>query len=851
MVPTFFANLARHKPSVQRKLNFSYETTVSSSLRTPKQVRVDSRLLSQRLRLRILIVLLRPDSPRTAMIPASHNNLMSHRLSRDAITRAVLIAAYSREGSLKHWISDRTVTLPKPRRNIPACPESNLMRRIIRRQVKLPCHPKEARGLNTVSLPEAKQRKSRCTGRIRTTEVPHIMRTKFNVTAMVIQKHKPDLLAVTEGLTNRMPLFAKSCDYTKLKSNLRLCVNRMGLLQKKKTEMGMKARREVAELLKQNKIERSRIKTEHIVREDYVVEALEILQTYCELLLARFGIFEVSKEVDPCLEEAIASIIWCCPRLSSQVNELPVIREQFAGKYSKEYVEACLENKLRKVSQMVMQKLEIIQPPPSLVEMYMIEIAKAYGVEYEPNLDLLNSSTSDGGGGSGGAGASRNAENQLIDFEPDLLPCMPRMPDDFATGNSDKPWEHAVDPGPGAPYPQQSPFPGPTEVPPPCAPKGLSPDAQVGYYVYTVTTLWKLRRLLVAALSTDISEIHNDDWLLALSFRPMRARLDARHANGPIFWPIACGLGFLASTTRKVRFLKATTECPRSTETLSSVDVDQTDNAPSVYTASQPSIKPRQRESALIKALERVSNQIQQISESADITVIDRFFRFYVNNEDKTDQLIFVTSAYWLKRQLTNRKSHGTTITLSNNALMMSPRLVTKHLQSNCAAQRTNQRPSHGVVLNYMFDISVGFCRDFIATVTDIFRCVQFGRKPKSFSSSTLSLPMPLEGSTRAEVLPGRSRIDTSSRDAGFGFEPRTFRSAINQPLLQPMMQPCSPRKMRTLHCPRLVPSGRLIHRYQVRILLCRSHHVTQIQLQTKVATMTRISMNFEEDFNS
>ncbi|GAA56822.1 hypothetical protein CLF_111594, partial [Clonorchis sinensis] len=73
---------------------------------------------------------------------------------------------------------------------------------------------------------------------------------------------------------------------------------------------------------------------------------------------------------------------------------------------------------------------------------------------------------------------------------------------------------------------------------------------------------------------------------------------------------------------RKVRFLKATTECPRSTETLSSVDVDLTDNAPSIYSASQLSIKPRQRESALLKALERVSNQIQQISESADITDI-------------------------------------------------------------------------------------------------------------------------------------------------------------------------------------------------------------------------------------
>ncbi|KAG5453744.1 hypothetical protein CSKR_102365 [Clonorchis sinensis] len=58
-------------------------------------------------------------------------------------------------------------------------------------------------------------------------------------------------------------------------------------------------------------------------------------------------------------------------------------------------------------------------------------------------------------------------------------------------------------------------------------------------------------------------------------------------------------------TIRKVRFLKATTECPRSTETLSSVDVDQTDNAPSIYSASQLSIKPRQRESALLKVRQR------------------------------------------------------------------------------------------------------------------------------------------------------------------------------------------------------------------------------------------------------
>ncbi|GAA53113.1 chromatin assembly factor 1 subunit B [Clonorchis sinensis] len=39
-------------------------------------------------------------------------------------------------GALKHWISDRTVALLKSRRSIPACSEHNLMRQIIRRQMK-------------------------------------------------------------------------------------------------------------------------------------------------------------------------------------------------------------------------------------------------------------------------------------------------------------------------------------------------------------------------------------------------------------------------------------------------------------------------------------------------------------------------------------------------------------------------------------------------------------------------------------------------------------------------------------------------------------------------------------------
>ncbi|KAF5396804.1 Increased sodium tolerance 1 [Paragonimus heterotremus] len=275
-----------------------------------------------------------------------------------------------------------------------------------------------------------------------------------------------------------MPLFAKTCDYSKLKSNLRLCNNRMGLLQKKKTEIGVKTRREIAELLKQGKVERCRIKTEQIVREDYVVEVMEILQTYCDLLLTRFGIFESSKEVDAGLEEAIATLIWCSPRLSAEVVELSTINRLFAEKYSKEYVEACTENRLKKVNPVVIQKLDLIAPSPALVEMYMMEIARTYEVDYTPNLDLLNSSTGTGGGGTGS-----KADEHLIDFEPDTTAGLPNLPQGYAA--LDQTWEHGTEPGVDAPYPERSPFPAPPEPTQPPAPQQLpSTGGPTNFYGY-------------------------------------------------------------------------------------------------------------------------------------------------------------------------------------------------------------------------------------------------------------------------------------------------------------------------------------------------------------------------------
>lgn len=115
-------------------------------------------------------------------------------------------------------------------------------------------------------------------------------------------------------------MFASSPNYTKLKTHLRLAINRLKLLEKKKTELTQKARKEIADYIQITKYERAKIRVEHIIREDYLVEAMEIVEMYCDLILARFGLITQMKALDDGIAEAVSSIIWVAPRLQSDIQ---------------------------------------------------------------------------------------------------------------------------------------------------------------------------------------------------------------------------------------------------------------------------------------------------------------------------------------------------------------------------------------------------------------------------------------------------------------------------------------------------------------------------------------------------
>lgn len=60
-------------------------------------------------------------------------------------------------------------------------------------------------------------------------------------------------------------MFSSGPNYGKLKTNLRLAVNRLKLLGKKKTELALKARKEIADYIHDGKAERAKIRVEHII----------------------------------------------------------------------------------------------------------------------------------------------------------------------------------------------------------------------------------------------------------------------------------------------------------------------------------------------------------------------------------------------------------------------------------------------------------------------------------------------------------------------------------------------------------------------------------------------------------
>ncbi|RMZ88277.1 hypothetical protein DV736_g4504, partial [Chaetothyriales sp. CBS 134916] len=194
---------------------------------------------------------------------------------------------------------------------------------------------------------------------------------------------------------------AVSPQTVKLKSTLRLLIPRLRNAQKKDTALSITSRREMADLLSQSREASARIRVENIIHTDVTVELMEILELYAELLLARAGLLDVreknikdglvakGEEGDTGLEEAAASIIYSAPRLPRDVRELGMVRAMLIERFGKEFAVKANDNEGSIVPARVTEKLKVDPPGEKLVQAYLEEIARTYGVEWPKNREQV------------------------------------------------------------------------------------------------------------------------------------------------------------------------------------------------------------------------------------------------------------------------------------------------------------------------------------------------------------------------------------------------------------------------------------------------------------------------------
>lgn len=261
---------------------------------------------------------------------------------------------------------------------------------------------------------------------------------------------------------------------TRLVSTLRLLIPRLRLLQKKDTASSVVQRRELSQLLSEGRDASARIRVENVIATDIAVEVMEMVELYCELLLARANVLDQmafsdqgtrarlrAKEVlkkrtqtqagatatttagvkgagestgsrfgfswlggqkkeaeragthssgsasaaedsgdgvtdednpymDTALDEAAVVVFYAWHRFPHEVREFTMLRTMLGERYGKEFMTLAQDNKVDtvKVPDRLLKGLRVRPPGQDLVESYLREIAKAYGIEWQGAEEL-------------------------------------------------------------------------------------------------------------------------------------------------------------------------------------------------------------------------------------------------------------------------------------------------------------------------------------------------------------------------------------------------------------------------------------------------------------------------------
>lgn len=188
--------------------------------------------------------------------------------------------------------------------------------------------------------------------------------------------------------------FNKGFKAAKCKTLLKLTIPRIKLIRNRREAQIKQMRREIAKLLETGQEATARIRVEHIIREEKMMAAQEIIELFSELIAVRLPIIEAQRECPLDLKEAISSVCFAAPRCSD-LTELQQVQLLFVSKYGKEFVAAASELKPDSgVNRKLVELLSVRAPSPETKLKLLKEIAQEHQLDWDPTpteTDLFKS----------------------------------------------------------------------------------------------------------------------------------------------------------------------------------------------------------------------------------------------------------------------------------------------------------------------------------------------------------------------------------------------------------------------------------------------------------------------------
>ncbi|KAJ3838451.1 regulator of Vps4 activity in the MVB pathway-domain-containing protein [Lentinula raphanica] len=171
-------------------------------------------------------------------------------------------------------------------------------------------------------------------------------------------------------------------ELTSAKAQLRLVSQRLGHLQEKNDSRGSITRRDIATLLQQGNVGLARVKAQNLYQEDIQGDAFEVLEMHIGVILEHILELEHNSPSPPVIEAA-SSIIYASARLESR--DLQLVRDLLVNRLGSDFARASAGNHDRCVSDRIVKDLSAPPPNATQIDAYLWNIAKAYGVQWQPD----------------------------------------------------------------------------------------------------------------------------------------------------------------------------------------------------------------------------------------------------------------------------------------------------------------------------------------------------------------------------------------------------------------------------------------------------------------------------------